>query len=544
MASRPVNFRTRCPVVRKRAFDEKSYLTMPDVLHEIVEQARTGPDLPAAKDLDRELSYAELIDEVSRLATGLASRGVSEGDRVALLLPNSVDFVVAALASLWIGAVFVPLAVTDPEARLATIVADCAPAIVVTSDASGDDAAPPRLLGGLTLVPISALRAEEPALAAPIDTSTRVAYMIYTSGTTGAPKGVQIGSAAFGAAVQSTTSALGLNRATRTLCVSPFHFDGSYANLFPTLYAGGVVVIRPRDALLFPPTFFNTVAREKINFSGFTPSYLRLLLASPRMNELGDSALEIIALGAEALPVADLRSLWSYVPEIRLFNRYGPTETTIAVTNVELTPDMIEEGTVPFGYPHSGVSFHLLDDDGIVIEESDRVGELYIGGNQLMDGYWGAPSLTKEVMRTDVVPGETVYRTGDLVYRDKNGSYVYVDRADRVIKRSGVRISLVELNEIMGSLVGVTGAACTTFDNEGELGIIAFVVTNGAASVLDLRRAAREQIPESMMPNRIELVKAFPLNKSNKLDERLLLLEAGLRPLSPAAPPGVTAPSD
>jgi amino acid adenylation domain-containing protein len=509
---------------------------MPDVLHDIIEQARTGPALPAAKDLDRELSYAELINEVSRLATGLASRGVSEGDRVALLLPNSVDFVVAALASLWIGAVFVPLAVTDPAARLATIVADCAPAIVVTSDASGDDAAPPRLLGGLTLVPISALRSEEPALAAPVDT-TRVAYMIYTSGTTGTPKGVQIGTAAFGAAVQSTTSALGLDRATRTLCVSPFHFDGSYANLFPTLYAGGAVVIRPRDALLFPPTFFNTVASEGINFSGFTPSYLRLLLASPRMAELGDSALEIIALGAEALPVADLRSLWSYVPEIRLFNRYGPTETTIAVTNLELTPDMIEEGTVPMGYPHPGVFFLLLDDEGIVIEESDRVGELYIGGNQLMDGYWGAPALTKEVMRTDVVPGETVYRTGDLVYRDKNGRYVYVDRADRVIKRSGVRISLVELNEIMGSLVGVTGAVCMTFDSEGELGIIAFVVTNGAASALDLRRAAREHIPENMMPNRIELVKAFPLNKSNKLDERLLLSGAGLRPLSPAGPP-------
>ena len=517
---------------------------MPDVLHEIIEQARTGPALPAAKDLSRELSYAELIYEVSRLATGLASRGVSEGDRVALLLPNSVDFVVAALASLWIGAVFVPLAVTDPEARLATIVADCAPAIVVTSDASGEDAAPPRLLGGFTLVPISALRAEEPALAAPLVTSPRVAYMIYTSGTTGTPKGVQIGNAAFGAAVQSTTNALGLDRATRTLCVSAFHFDGSYANLFPTLYSGGAVVIRPRDALLFPRAFFNTVAGEEINFSGFTPSYLRLLLASPQMAELGGSALEIIALGGEALPVADLRSLWSYMPEIRLFNRYGPTETTIAVTNMELTPDMIEEGTVPMGYPHPGVSFHLLDDDGVVIEESDRVGELYIGGNQLMDGYWGAPALTKEVMRTDVVPGETVYRTGDLVYRNKNGSYVYVDRADRVIKRSGVRISLVELSEIMRSLVGVTGAACMTFDNEGELGIVAFVVTNGAASALDLRRAALEHIPESMMPNRIELVKALPLNKSNKLDERLLLLGASLRPLSPAAPPGVTAPSD
>jgi D-alanine--poly(phosphoribitol) ligase subunit 1 len=512
---------------------------MPDVLHQIAEQARIGPDFPAVKDLDRQLSYAELVDEISRVATGLADQGISEGDRIALLLPNSVDFVVAALASLWIGAVFVPLAVTDPEARLATIVADCAPAIVVTSDARG----PHKLLGGITMLSISALRAGEPVLV-PVDSSARVAYMIYTSGTAGAPKGVQIGSNAFGAAVQSTARALGLDRLTRSLCVSAFHFDGSYANLFPTLYVGGTVVIRPRDALLFPPMFFNTVAGEKINYSGFTPSYLRLLLSSPRVRELGDSTLEVIALGAEALLVNDLRLLWSYAPQIRVFNRYGPTETTIAVTNAELTRDMIEEGIVPIGDPHPGVSFHLLGDDGIVIDETNRIGELYIGGIQLMDGYWRAPELTQDVMRTDVIPGETVYRTGDLVYRDKTGRYVFVDRADRVVKRSGVRISLVEMNDVMSRLVGVTRAACMTFDNEGELGIVAFVVTSGSASALDLRRAAREHVPENMMPNRIELVKSFPLNKSNKLDERLLLLEAGLRPLRPASPPGVTPPSD
>src|ERR1035437_1261319 len=131
----------------------RSALTMPGVLQRVIDQARTGPDLPAVKDLESELSYAELCEAAARLGAGLAAHGVAEGDRVALLLPNSVDFVVAALASLWIGAIFVPLAVTDPEARLATIVADCAPAIVVTSDASGDDAAPPRLLGGLPLVP-------------------------------------------------------------------------------------------------------------------------------------------------------------------------------------------------------------------------------------------------------------------------------------------------------------------------------------------------------------------------------------------------------
>jgi amino acid adenylation domain-containing protein len=507
---------------------------MPDVLHQIVEQARTGPDLPAVKDLETELSYAELADAAARLSAGLAAHGVKEGDRVALLLPNSVDFVVAALASLWIGAIFVPLSVADPEARLASIVADCTPALVVRSDEAPKDghALLPDSLGGSPVLPISLLQDGGADLPGPVPVSPRVAYAIYTSGTTGAPKGVLIGSAAFGAAVEATSRALDLDRDTRTLCVSPFHFDGSFGTLFPTLYSGGAVVIRPRDALLFPRTFFNAVVNERITYTGFSPSYLRLLLASPQMAKLADSPLDVIALGGEASSIADIRSLWSSAPQVRVFNRYGPTETTIAVTHVLLTPEMTADGTVPMGFPHPRVSFHLVDNAGAVVDGPDRVGELYIGGDQLMVGYWGAPALTEEVLRSDVVPGEIVYRTGDLVYRDQNGSYVYVDRADRVIKRSGVRISLIELSEAMRSLAGVSAAACVTFDYEGELGIVAFVVTETEVAVSDLRQAARERLPETMLPNRIELVRELPMTKSSKLDERLLLSEAGLRPLA------------
>jgi acyl-coenzyme A synthetase/AMP-(fatty) acid ligase len=148
-----------------------------------------------------------------------------------------------------------------------------------------------------------------------------------------------------------------------------------------------------------------------------------------------------------------------------------------------------------------------------------------------MAGYWADPVLTSGVMRDDVVPGETLYKTGDLVYRDQSDNYVYVGRADRVIKRSGVRISLLELSEAMGKLDAVTSSACLVFDREGELGIVAFVTTNAEISEAELRHAARKLIPDNMVPDRIERVSAMPLNSSNQLDEKKLLSITGLRPL-------------
>jgi D-alanine--poly(phosphoribitol) ligase subunit 1 len=505
-------------------------LTSPEVLAAILGRAHSGPGRPAVKDSDRDLSYGDLVFQVDRVAAGLRTRGVGVGDRVALHFPNSADFVVAALACLRVGAIFVPLAITDPPARLEVIIGDCGPAVIVTGDARGEGIAPvPDHLS--PVVAISELLAEgaDPAELPDLPGAPeRIAYAIYTSGTTGTPKGVLIGNGAFAAAVAATSDALGLSADTRTLCVSPFHFDGSFGTLFPTLFRGGAIVIRPREALLFPRTFFNAVAREAITYTGFSPSYLRLLLSSPQMDRLAGTTLEMVALGGEASSAADVRSLWAAAPKVRVFNRYGPTETTIAVTHVELTPALIADGTVPIGRPHPDVTFHLVDESGQLVAGADRVGELYIGGPQLMSGYWGAPELTAEVLRTDVVPGETVYRTGDLMYRTVPGEYVYVDRADRVIKRLGIRISLVELGETMRTLSGVSAAACTCFDNDGEPGIVAFVVADRPTTSLELRRAASERLPDSMLPDRVELVDTLPLTKSSKLDERRLLAEAGL----------------
>jgi acyl-coenzyme A synthetase/AMP-(fatty) acid ligase len=145
-----------------------------------------------------------------------------------------------------------------------------------------------------------------------------------------------------------------------------------------------------------------------------------------------------------------------------------------------------------------------------------------------MAGYLNDPGHSAVVLRTDVVEGTTVYRTGDLVYRDEHGNYVYVGRCDRVIKRHGVRMSLVEVTAALAAIDGVAAAACTTFDREGSLGVVAFVVPDGELTPLGVRQAAAERLPESMLPDQFVLVADLPLTSSSKVDERRLLEDAGL----------------
>jgi len=511
-------------------------LTDRGVLGAVLDHAEQDPDRPAVKDLDRALTQGELRAAAGRVAAGLRQKGVQPGDRVALLIGNSVDFVVAALGCLWAGATFVPLAITDPDLRRAQIVADCRPAQVIT--AGSGPTAPSGLPVGTEWTTLSALSDSDgptpPPAAGP------VSYVIYTSGTTGVPKGVQISPRAFCTAVEACADAVGLTADDRALCVSPVHFDGSFSAIFPPLLRGVPLVIPDREALLFPRRFFSIVAREGITATSFSPSYLRLLRASGRLAHLADTPLRVIALGGEAPSTADIRAVWAASPRLRVVNRYGPTETTIAVAHLELTPELLDAGLVPIGGPHPGSSFHLVDEHGSLLDRPNVVGELHIGGPQLMSGYLNDPVRSAAVLRTDVVDGTALYRTGDLVFRDDQGNYVYAGRSDRVIKRHGVRMSLVEVTEALGGTDGVTSAACTTFDLNGTLGVVAFVVPDRELTPVAIRQAASRRLPETMLPDRFVLVTELPLTSSSKVDERRLMQEAGLSAPNAGPEPSVS----
>ena len=490
----------------------------------MLRHAADRPDALALKDEKGSCSYAELVERVAATAAGLVSLGVEPADRVALWLPNSADFLVTALGCLWLGAPFVPLSMDDPPARLARAIQDCDPTVIVVS--TGDEHPPdPAAFADRRVVDTRSLLGGGPVPRQAQDPERDV-YMIYTSGTTGSPKGVRTPERAFRRAISSATELMGLDATTKTLCVSPFHFDGAYGMVFPTLVAGGSLVIPRREKLLFVKPFYDALREEGITHTGFTPSYLRLLLSWPSSTSPYWSTLQTLGLGGEECVATDVNRLWEFNPNLRVFNRYGPTETTIQVTTYEVGRDDVASGIVPIGIPHPGVSFHLVAEDGQSIFGTDEVGELYIGGDQLMRGYWGDDELTSRALRDDVVPGTKVYRTGDLVYRDRRGRYVYVGRTDTVVKRNGVRVSLREVARVLQGVDDVTAAICLPTDKNGRLAIAAFVEAGPRVTVSAVFEAAHRELPAGMVPDEVHLWSSFPLNSSGKVDRRRLAAEA------------------
>ena len=276
------------------------------------------------------------------LASGLSALGVDAGDRVGLFLPNSADFVSLALSCLWLGAAWVPLQVNSPPPRLAAVIEDCGPALVVAREEQGVAL---RAWAGAAPRPAEVAAAASGAAAgARAQDCDRDAYLIYTSGTTGLPKGVRARSDAVCWETCRTAEMLGLDETARGLAVSAFNFDGSYGLVFPVLVAGGSLIVPRREDILFPRRFYQYVVDEAITFTSFSPSYLRLVLRARQSVRLAGCQLRVLLLGGEECIAADVAKLWSVLPEVRVFNRYGPTETTIAVTTYEVTPEDVAAG--------------------------------------------------------------------------------------------------------------------------------------------------------------------------------------------------------
>ncbi|MGW0180939.1 amino acid adenylation domain-containing protein, partial [Nocardia sp. NPDC003345] len=505
----------------------------------------------AVKSGEDRLTYAELDRRANVLARRLIAEGAGPEKLVAVLLPRSLDLVVALLAVIKSGAGYVPVDPDSPAERLQYILSDARPATVVL-----DSRMQLELPAGISRVAVDGFAVEagdiEDADDGPITDADRlaplrpdnIAYVIYTSGSTGRPKGVAVPHRNVVRLLANSEREFGFGPEDVWTLFHSYAFDFSVWELWGSLLFGGTLVVVDYYVSRSPHQFLELLRDECVTVLNQTPSaFYQLAEADRTTTDDRPLSLRYVVFGGEAL---ELRRLGDWierhgdgtagrthmagdreVASPRLVNMYGITETTVHVTHRGLDAATIAgaAGSV-VGRALAGLKVYVLD-DRLRPAPVGVSGELYVSGVQLARGYLGRPDLSAARFVADPLgePGERLYRSGDLARWNRHGELEYLGRADDQVKVRGFRIELGEIEAAVLAQPGVTQAAVIVReDKPGDHRIVGYVVAEGGAEPDPevIREGAAQRLPGYMVPSALVALERIPLTINGKLDRRAL----------------------
>lgn len=490
-------------------------------LHELIaEQALRAPGAVAAVFGGQQLSYSELNERADRLASHLRELGVGPNTLVGVCAERSLEMVIGLVGILKAGGAYVPLDPAYPRERLAFILKDCQPPVLLTQKGLKTRLPEHRSTVVYLDTPFEDATRNEIRPSSAKGQSSDLAYVLYTSGSTGKPKGVQVSNRALVNLLTSMQREPGLRASDTLLAITTLSFDIAGLELFLPLITGARVVIANREETLDGSRLMSLMERCGATVMQATPATWRLLLdagwkGSRRLKILCGGEAWPPILAAELLPRCD--SLW---------NMYGPTETTIwsAVARVEADQPVL------IGQPISNTFFYVLDAERELVPVGVP-GELYIGGDGLAEGYLNRPDLTAErFVNNPFRPGTKLYRTGDVVRRTEDGKLEFLHRIDQQVKIRGFRIELGEIEVALAACPGVSQCAVVVReDTPGDKALVAyFELHAGTASAAgDVRAELKKMLPDYMVPSVFVAMNRLPLTPNGKLDRKVL----SLRPL-------------
>ncbi|MUN36834.1 amino acid adenylation domain-containing protein [Actinomadura sp. NEAU-AAG5] len=517
----------RARLLRPAEREEETGATLVELFQE---QAARTPDAPALTAGDTTLTYAELNARANRLARRLVGLGAGPERFVALAMPRSADLVVAMLATVKAGAAYLPVDPAYPSDRIGYMLADAAPALVLTTREPAAELPPvdAPVLHAEDLITDdgdAADLSEADREAPPSD--RHPAYLIYTSGSTGRPKGVVVEHRSVGAYLRRARDTYPSTRES-ALVHSPVAFDLTVTALYTPLVGGGHVHLAELDENAPAGTAFMKA----------TPSHLTILGSLP--DEISPTGTLI--LGGEALSGEVLEGWRSRHPGATVYNAYGPTEATVNCLDHRLDPGApTPDGAVPIGRPFSYVRAYVLD-AGLRPVPPGVAGELYIGGAALARGYLNRAALTAERFTADPYgpPGARMYRTGDLARVRVDGDLEFAGRADHQVKVRGHRIEPGEIEAALAAHPGVARAVVVVREDEpGDPRLAAYVVPAGDArpDAAELREHAARSLPEPMVPSAVVTLDELPLTPNGKLDRAALPAPEDDAPRATGRPP-------
>ena len=503
------------------AADISTTQSLCEQFHTITKQQRSSPAFYSLHE--GELSYDELDRRSNQLAHQLHACGVEPGTRIGLCLERSFDAVIGLIAILKAGAVYVPLDPAYPKDRLTYMCEDADITVVLTRTAFAS------ALPGLDTQLIDIEDSQKELAHAPSHTpavdrrAEDTAYIIYTSGSTGRPKGTAVPHRQILNRLDWMWKHYPFTSRDVSCLKTPLSFVDSLWELLGPLLQGSPTVIVPEATLRDPHALVATLERYAVTRLWLVPSLLRALLDTvPEMNDRLRT-LKFWVTSGEPLPHDLLERFEQRLPDAKLYNLYGTSEAW----DITWHPPGAQQGrgpNVPIGRPISNVRCYVLN-EALQPMPVGAIGELYVAGLGLADGYLNQTSLSETIFLDNPFDGTTFYRTGDLARYLDDGTLEYMGRADQQVKLRGFRLEPAEIERLLARHGDVRQAVVALrHDASGESYLVAYVLAQGTAKAGSDALAAylRTHLPAHMIPSYFVWLDALPLTPSGKVNRRAL----------------------
>ncbi len=481
--------------------------------------ARDEPEKAAVITASGTLSFAELDRAADRIAAGLAELGVKRGDRVAIMLPNGLEAAAVVYGVMRSGAALSPLNPQMKRERLAKILADCHPRVLICDSGHGELAhdAADEVSGTQVCDRPDLLESDRDPPGPPL--SVDLAGVIYTSGSTGEPKGVTVTHGNMTFVAGSIVESLRMGKSDRVLCVLQLSFGYGLYQLLTCVLAGATLVLEPGFA--FAGRVVQLLEELRITILPGVPTVFGVLLSLRGLADRELPDLRLLTSAGAALPEGMARELRRTLPNAGICPMYGQTE---AQRICYLPPEEFDARPTSVGVAIPGTEVWTEDDDQNVLGRGE-VGELIVRGAHVMQGYWGGDELTAKRLRPGRWPWERVLATGDLFRIDEDGFLYFVSRRDDVFKSRGEKVVPHEVEEVLHMVPGVREAAAVGVPDPLLGNAVHAHVAAQPGHELDesaLRRHCAQHLEDHMIPKRIFVHEELPRIGSGKIDRRAL----------------------